>query len=253
MRPLLPLRFRALVAYVGSAALVASALHLAWREPAFGLVILVALGWIAGQRWRMRRRIARMLRTGDVRGVLERWSVGVGRMPHAGTMEPLMTATAFAAYGWIERARAAIDEAERGPAWEAALEHRLFLEAMLSAFEGDLDVAVENAERLQRLPVPKAAPRLLERIRMLRGAVLALVRAFSHAAAVEDRKLLLQASHASPLVYWAMRYAAAIAAIDQGDVGDARRLLSEAPCWPDESCFAKFHREIADEIERRSA
>jgi hypothetical protein len=168
-------------------------------------------------------------------------------------MAPLMTATAFAAYGWIERARAAIDEAARGPAWDAALEHRLFLEAMLAAFEGDLDAATEQAERLQRLPVPAASARLHERIRVLRGAVRSLVRAFAHEAAPDDRRLLLQASQASPLVFWAMRYAAAIAAVDQGELEEAQALLAQAPPWPDESCFARFHREITDEIARRAA
>ncbi|MBM4375835.1 MAG: hypothetical protein FJ095_12180 [Deltaproteobacteria bacterium] len=248
-----PARLAAAVTYVGSAALAAWALHAAWVEPLFGGVLLVAAGMLAAHRWRVRRRIDRMLRSGDVRGVLARWSTALGTMPHPGTMAPLMTATAFAAYGWTERARAAIDEAARGPAWDAALEHRLFLEAMLSAFEGDLELASQQAERLQRLPVPAAGARLHERIRVLRGAVLALVRAFAHNAAPNDRRLLLQASQASPLVFWAMRYAAAIAAVDQGEIVEARELILNAPSWSEESCFARFHREISDEIARRVA
>ncbi len=166
-------------------------------------------------------------------------------------MAPLMTATAFAAYGWTERARQALREAERGPAWEAALEHRLFLDALLSTFEGDLDTAVEHAERLQRLPIPTVSPSLVERIRVLRGAVLALARAFAHQSLEGDRKLLLDASVASPLVHWAMRYAAAIVAMDSGETTEAAELIERAPDWPTESCFARFHREIGDEIARR--
>jgi len=239
------------VVFIGSAALAALALHLIWRQSAFGVGVAALLVGLAFSRWRTRRKVERLLRSGDVRGVLRRWSISSGSLPNAGTMAPLMTATAFAAYGWIARARDALANAERGPAWEAALEHRLFLDAMLCAFEGDLDTAVERAESLQRLPVPPAAPKLVERIRTLRGAVLALARAFAHESKAGDRELLLDASSASPLVHWAMRYAAAIAAVDAGEVGEAARLLEQAPEWPEESCFARFHREIGDEIRRR--
>jgi hypothetical protein len=50
----------------------------------------------------------------------------------------------------------------------------------------------------------------------------------------------------SPLVFWAMRYAAAVVAIDQGDVARVRSLLAGAPVWPEESTFRAFHDEIAD-------
>lgn len=192
-----------------------------------------------------------MLRAGDVRGVLDRWARSLDSLPHPQTTAPLMRATAFAVYGWTERARAALANAARGPAWDAALEHRLFLEAILCTFEGDIDTAVERAERLQRLPVPTEAPRLVERIRTLRGAVLALARAFAHESQQGDRELLLDASAASPLVHWAMRYAAAIIFIDEGEILQASRLLERAPEWPSESCFSRFHQEIDAEIRRR--
>ncbi len=237
--------------FVGSAALAAAGLHVAWREPAFGVALLALVLGLTFARWRARRNVERMLMSGDVRAVLRRWSTSVGGLPNPGTMAPLMTATAFAAYGWIDRARAALANAERGPAWDAALEHRLFLEAMLCAFEGDLDTAVERAEHLQRLPVPPTTPQLVDRIRTLRRAVLALARAFAHESEEGDRQLLLAASAASPLVHWAMRYAAAIAAVDAGEVLEATQLLEQAPRWPEESCFARFQREIDEEIRRR--
>ncbi len=239
--------------FVLSAATAAGLLHLAWHEPVLGAIVLVIASSVLFGKWHARRRIHRLLQSGDVRGVLDRWSRTSRRLPHAPTMAPLMTATAFAAYGWTERAREALREAERGPAWDASLEHRLFLDALLATFEGDVDMGVEHAERLQRLPVPPAPPSLVERIRVLRRAVLALARAFAHDSREGDRQVLLEASATSPLVHWAMRYAAAIVAIDAGEMLEAARLIERAPAWPTESCFARFHREIGDEIARHAS
>jgi hypothetical protein len=72
------------------------------------------------------------------------------------------------------------------------------------------------------------------------------VRAFSHKAEPGDLRCLESASEKSPLVHWAMRYAAAIVAVDQGDAGKARELIDGAPRWPTESAFRAFHDEIAD-------
>jgi hypothetical protein len=47
-------------------------------------------------------------------------------------------------------------------------------------------------------------------------------------------------------VFWAMRYAAAVVAIDRGDTGKATRLVAGAPPWPEESIFRTFHLEIAE-------
>jgi hypothetical protein len=158
-----------------------------------------------------------------------------------------MTATAFAAYGWVDKARAALATAERGPAWEAAIEHRLFLDALLLTFEGDRDAALDRADRLERLPLPDTAGSALRtRIQMLRRAVGALARAFAHQSLPGDRQLLEAASETSPLVFWAMRYAAAVVAVDQGDLPKVRQLLTGAPNWPKESTFRAIHDEIAD-------
>lgn len=241
---------KTLVFFVVSAAAAALALVLAWQYPLAGVAGLLGLLLGLGMRWQSRRRAARVLRSGDVQLVLERWASSMDQVPHPETMGPLMMATALAAYGWLERARHVLRTARRGPAWEAAVEHRLFVEALLLTFEGQAEQAIDRASALERLPMPVAAPWLAARVRTLRRAVGALARAFSHSGRSGDRQLLLRAGEASPLVYWAMRYGAAILAVDAGDLGQAATLLHDAPAWPDESCFGDFHREIADELRR---
>ncbi len=240
------------VAFVISAAVAALVLRLSWEEPLAGVVALAAVGVLVATRYVARRRTRRLLHSGDVETILSRWAPSMQNLPHAGTMGPLMAATAFAAYGWVDRAREALARAERGPAWEAALEHRLFVDTLLCTFEGDNDEALARAEALANLPLPEAGPMLVDRVRTLRGAVGALVRAFSHQSRTGDRRLLLEASNSSPLVHWAMRYAAAISSVDAGEPGMALALLQGAPEWPHESRFNRFHHEIAEEVSRRA-
>ena len=236
------------LAFAVSAAGAAAILRFTWHRPGIAAAMLGGALVFALSRWLARWRLRRALRSGDVRSVLDRWSPSLDRVPDPATMGPLMTATAFAAYGWVEKARAALASAERGPAWDAALEHRLFLEALLLTFEGDRDGALEQAGRLGRLPLPAAAPLLRDRVRMLRGAVLALARAFAHRSEPGDRALLERASDTSPLVFWAMRYAAAVVAIDEREWESARRLVEGAPSWPTESTFRAFHDEILEQL-----
>jgi hypothetical protein len=59
---------------------------------------------------------------------------------------------------------------------------------------------------------------------------------------------LERAAQTSPLVHWAMRYAAAVAMVDGGRNNDARRVLDSAPAWPEESAFHFFHRELEAEL-----
>lgn len=240
-----------ILAFVASAAIAAATLRLAWARPLLAAALLGAGFALLIGRWLSRRRLRRVLLSGDVRSVIRRWSPSLARIPHSATMGPLMTATAFAAYGWVEAARASLATAERGPAWEAALEHRLFLDALLLTFEGDRDGALEQAARLERLPLPAAAPALQGRVRMLRVAVGALARAFAHVSQPGDRELLEAASETSPLVFWAMRYAAAVVAVDQQDEDHARALLAGAPRWPAESTFRAFHDEILKQLPAR--
>jgi len=243
---------RALI-FVGSAALAAATLRFAWHEPLISAAALGALFLFFGARWLSRWRLRKILRSGNVYSVLERWSASLERLPHPDTMGPILTATAFAACGWVEQARAALATAERGPAWDAALEHRLFLDALLLTFEGDREAALEQASRLERLPLPPVSDLLRARMARLRGAIGALTRAFAHQSHPGDRELLEHASETSPLVFWAMRYAAAVIAIDDGDTSKAWTLLSGAPSWPEQSTFRAFHDEMVQKLSSMAA
>lgn len=236
------------LAFVVSAAVAAASLRLAWYRPLAAAGLLLVAGAIFVGRWIGRRRIRRLLLSGDVDAVLARWSRSLARVPHRETMAPLMVATALAAYGRVERAREALANAARGAAWEAALEHRLFVDALLLTFEGDRDGALESATRMARLPLPPASAALQGRIRLLRGAIGAFARAFAHASAPGDRAMLELAGRVSPLVAWPMRYAAAVVAIDAGDLPGARGLVAGAPAWPAESALRAFHDEIAAQL-----
>src|SRR6185369_7503501 len=86
-----------------------------------------------------------------------------------------------------------------------------------------------------------------DRVIGFRTAVAALARAFAHRSHTGDGELLERTSEASPLVFWAMRYAAAVVAIDHGERDRARRLVESAPAWPTESTFRAFHDEILRE------
>lgn len=237
-----PSRLFATMMFVASALAAAAILRFTWHRPLVAAAMLGALFAIFAARLFARWRIKRVLLSGDVVRVLARWSRSLERVPHPATMAPLMTATAFAAYGWVKPARAAMAAAERGPAWDAALEHRLFLDALLLTFEGDRDGAIEQATRLERMPAPEGP--LAARVIALRRGVSALTRAFAHRQAAGDRELLAQAGESSALVHWAMRYAAAVIAIDENDGERAQSLLEGAPRWPEESAFRAFHDEI---------
>jgi hypothetical protein len=229
--------------FVASAAAAAAALRVTWDHPLFGVALLAAIAVYAGMRWRSHTRLVRMLREGDVHSVLGHWAGSMESTPHAETIAPLMTATAFAAFGRIDDARRALADAARGPAWDAALEHRLFLDVMLSTFEGDSSHARVQLARLTNLPVLSDGA-VKKRVLELRKAVAALVRAFDHRPEPGDLVTLENAAEQSPLVHWAMRYAAAIVAIDEGRRDKARLLIEGAPRWPEESAFRSFHEEL---------
>jgi len=232
--------------------MVALGLRMASRDPVTGalfgvLVVLLLLpGFIA------RRRLREVLRSGDVRSVLRAWAGNLARLPYPETMGPLITAAAFASYGWVDQARTALERSARGPAWDAALEHRLFVETLLDAFEGDREAALSKASRLSSLPLPVAGPFMRGRVCSLRDALGAFARAFAHVSNPADMRLLERASKASPLVHWAMRYAAAVVAIDHGQVAHARKLLQAAPAWPEASAFRSFHSELTDIVDGQS-
>jgi hypothetical protein len=214
------------------------------REPRMAgpLVLFAALVFVPALvgRWRMRR----LLISGDVQRVIGTWEGSIRRVPHRDTMAPLLRATAYASYGWIDAARRALEHAVRGPAWDAALEQRLFVETLLDTFEGEREEAVRKAEALEALPPPAAGVWARRRIVLLRRGLGALARAFAHASREGDARLLARAAGASPLVHWAMRYAAAVVALDDGRATDVEALLAGAPAWPAESAFQAYHDEL---------
>lgn len=231
--------------FVASAAIVAAAARLAYYDHRlilpFILVGIVALVPAVLAR----RRARRMLMSGDVDQVLGTWRASMQRVTYPETMAPLMMATAYASCGLVDEARDALDRAVKGPAWDAAIEHRLFVETLLDTFEGDRIGARLKAVSLERLPMPRAAGTITRaRIARLRRAMNALVRAFSHQPDRGDLAVLRAASKSSPLIHWATRYAAAIIAVDRGDSRAAMSLIEGAPHWPAESAFHHFDEEL---------
>jgi hypothetical protein len=191
-----------------------------------------------------RLRMRRLLMSGDVERLINSWQGSVGASQQASTMAPLVRATAYAAYGWTDAARRALDRANPGPAWDAALEQRMFVEALLDAFEGDRESAMTKASALEAMPMSAGGPLARRRVHLLRRGLAALTRAFAHASRGGDAGALAKAAKASPLVHWAMRYAAAIVAVDRGRARDVALLLSGAPVWPEESAFREYHDEL---------
>jgi hypothetical protein len=163
-------------------------------------------------------------------------------------MAPIMAATAYAANGWLHEARKALDRAVKGPAWDAALEQRLFVETLLDTFEGNRTGALEKAEALEHLPTFAGGLLTRFRIRRLRRGLVAFARAFAHVSDRTDSKRLRTAGSTSPLVHWAMRYADAVIAVDAGDKARALGLLQGAPEWPKESAFRTFDAELRAQL-----
>lgn len=203
-----------------------------------GAALLVAPAWLA------RRRMRALLLSGDIARILTAWQRSFRRVTHPETMAPLVTATAYAAYGFIDAARDALARAARGPAWESAVEQRLFVEALLDVYEGERTRAVSKAAELERLPLPDVGFWMRRKVARLRRGIGALARAFAHTSRVEDEALLRNVARSSPLVHWAMRYARVVFLVDAGRQREARVLLTDAPAWPEESAFRSFHDEL---------
>jgi hypothetical protein len=191
-----------------------------------------------------RLRMRKLLMSGDVEQLINSWQGSAGAGPQASAMVPLVRATAYAAYGWTDAARLALHRATPAPAWDAALEQRMFVEALLDAFEGDREKAMNKAAALEAMPLSVGGPLARRRVHILRRGLAALTRAFAHMSQGGDAGALAKAAKASPLVHWAMRYAAAIVAVDRGRTRDVALLLSGAPAWPEESAFREYHDEL---------
>jgi hypothetical protein len=220
------------------------ALQMALHDPRYLLPFFLIVALVVTPPFLARRRMRELLMSGDVKRVLGTWESSIERIMYPETMAPLMAATAYAAYGWNDAARSALRRAVKGPAWDAALEQRLFVETLLDTFEGERVMAMRKAEALERMPLPHAGPLARRKVAMLRRGLAALARAFAHESKKGDARVLETAATTSPLIHWAMRYAGAVVAVDQGKREDAKALLEGAPEWPRESAFRVFHEEL---------
>jgi hypothetical protein len=229
---------------IGSALFAAIAVHLALRSFWFALFLFLGTLVYVGLRIHVRIRAKKLLTSGRPDEVVEAWYDALSTMPHSDTTIPLLRATALAATGMTDPARTALAHAERGSGWQAAEEHRLILETMLNAFDGDRELALEKARALSALPVPQVAPELRGRIALLREAMSALARAFAHTSDSRDLVVLREAASRHALIHWPLRYAAAVVCIDHGQKAEARKLLAGAPSWPEDSSFTAFHEEL---------
>jgi hypothetical protein len=246
--PPLGSRVAAWIPFVGSAALIAYALHLALDYPAPAVLAgALALVWTA-PAFLARRRMRHLLRSGDADAVLAAWDETLESVPHQETMAPLIRATALAANGHVDRARQALRRAHRGPAWDAAIEQRLVVLTMLEAFEGNSASALDRVNVLRRLPLP-SSPMMRSRVSDLRKAFSAFARAFAHCTNRGDFDMLLRVGKSNPLVQWALWYAAAVTAVDRGEPNRAAEILRQAPSWPHDSVFLAFHSEIEREAD----
>ncbi len=216
------------------------------HDARFAVIVVLAAAAFVVPVAIARRRMRRLLLSGDIVRVLGVWQAR--RVSHPETMTPLVTATAYAAYGFIDRARSSLARAAKGPAWEAAVEQRLFVETLLDTYEGDRSLAITKAEELEKLPLPDVGFWMRRKIARLRRGIAALARAFAHASRTEDEEVLRSVARSSPLVHWAMRYARIIFLVDAGRTSEARLLLHDAPEWPDESAFRSFHDELVTRL-----
>jgi len=238
-------RMRTALWLISSAAIVAFAVHVGMKSPALGLLLLTLFALTQLPALLRQARMRRLLRSGDLGAVLEAYHPTLQRLPHPETLGPLMVAAALAAHGMVARAQRALDRAVRGEAWEAALEHRWFVETLIEAFDGDRGRALDRAESLQKLPLPSVGTALQRRVLALRAALTALARAFARRSRDDDAELLEAAAQNSPLVHWAMRYGAVVAYLERGDRERAQELLQGAPQWPADSAFRAFQEELS--------
>lgn len=214
-------------------------------EPWLALPLAVFGSMILVPQLLARKRLRRLLTSGNVSQILAVWSDAVASLPHHRTLGPLVRATAWAAHGQTEQARSALGRAERGQAWERAIDHRLFVETLIEAFEGRPQRALDKARALHSLPLP-GSPWVRYRAQVLRNSASALARAFAHCSEPADAKRLQAAAKHHPLVHWAMNYALAVIRIDRGERKGALAAIAQAPRWPQGSTFESFHAELIE-------
>ena len=227
-----------------SSALVALALRVFGDHPVHASV-LIALSLSAFLPSVLaRRRFRRLLQSGDPTRISALWRRALDGTNHTHATEALMNAVTYAACGWVDEARVHLQQASWDRVWDPTGEHRLFVETLLEAFDGDRTLALQHAERVAALPMPEVGGRLRRKVVALRVSLGALARAFAHVSLAGDLEILEHAARSSPLISWAMRYAAAIVSVDQNEPTRALAMLDGAPSWPPQSAFHAFHQEL---------
>lgn len=236
--------------FVVTAAVASLVVHASLSRPwLLGGVVAAAVTFVVllfVRQVQLRRSLAR----GDLAHVVARMLPSLKKLPHRDTLGPIALATLFAAHGQAREARATMAAAQRGPAWEGALEHRLFVETLLALLEGDFAVAKDQVAHMATLP-EATGPRALKS-RTLREAMGSLTRAFSRESQPGDSDRLEEVSKTSPSVGWIMRYGAAIAAVDHGDLPRAERLIASAPTWPEGSRLRDVHAELVSLLDQHA-
>lgn len=236
-----------LLALVAAIAFAMSARH--WGI-AFALAASLALVALVSSlpRWFARRRLLEIIASGDVRGLLRAWYRSAASLANPEVALPLMIATAYASFGWVEEARRAREavKGERGDSREQ-LE---FVDVLLEVYEGDREAAVRRAEALLERQLPEADGAFATRVRSLRRGLVAIARAFAHRATDDDVRALVAMREPVPILTWPLRYAEAVVAIDAGDRARAEEVLRIAPRWPENSVFRAFHAELEALVDR---
>ncbi len=222
--------------FVASAALVARVVYLGMEQPLWLLAGLALLLLLPVRRLVARRKLNQMLESGDVTKLLASWESLPNPSPRGLAAERLLRATALASYGWTVRARQLLEIQHEPHTLNTGLEHRVFLEVLLSALEGNHDRSLAMAMALNSLPLPEDR-NVKQRAKTHREGALAMARAFAHCGRPGDRELLRRSSRQNPLLIWPMRYAEAQLSLQHGDNKQAQRLLRLAPPWPPQSAF----------------
>ncbi len=203
-----------------------------------GLSSLVLVSYF--RAWRLRERLQRSMQEARVDDVLE--SLRAQTQGQDEGVYQLLSATALAAFGYVEKARRGLAQLERSAVVRTALEQRLIAEVLLDVFEGARDDALRKVSLLESLPLPRGM--IDKKVALLRRGIASFVRAFSHLALPGDDARLRGAAKEIPLIAWAMRYARAIVAIDSGRASDVAGLLADAPAWPQGSAYHDYHAEL---------
>ncbi len=249
MAPLSPraLRWTRGAIFIGSAAVVAVAIDHGRHEPGLFWLVGGVLIAFAVRKYLAHRNLEDLLQSGDVTRLLNAWDAASRLGPYTNRpAERLIRATALASYGWTKRARQLLALAQGNPS--EGLEHRVFLEVLLTALEGNHARSMQMALALSSLPLSPNRT-ASQRAELHRNAALALARAFAGCGTKADDEVLHRAGRQNPVLFWPTRYARAHLGLQHGNPVPAKRLLRRAPRWPDQSVFQQLTRDLLAALE----